>query len=459
MTSVIGVEGIAMMINTNIDNRDAFKETMNAAYVPANVAQADTALSNKDDFMKTLQSTAYTDSGSDPVDLNFSAKDTAVQQQEKYEKSTVEDLDDKKRTEQTSRDKEAQKTQQSEKENQSSKAKESSANEKTEQSDNSGQTDKSAEQAAASDSKNVKDKAGKDDKKTTAKEVLKNKNLKDAELGNVKEGIKDGLTDAQTRDATNTAEKVVLKTVGDDATEKSQSAKGEKNTAEDKKSDNLESKLIEELEAKGKDDSSTAHKETKVQKNTSNSNTDQNFYNLLNQNKADVRQVADAKVEKAATQNNLLGQYQEYKDSITQNVENGIKVLLNSGESKINVQLTPPELGKVQLELVVKDGKVNAKINTENVAVKEVVLNNLDQLKVNLQNAGAAIDKFDVEVGGFKNQFDQYFGDKGGRGNGKGRNGGGSDASSQDANEPMPGVVRNHQAVSMYLGRSINVVI
>jgi flagellar hook-length control protein FliK len=61
------------------------------------------------------------------------------------------------------------------------------------------------------------------------------------------------------------------------------------------------------------------------------------------------------------------------------------------------------------VELVVQDNQVTAKINTENAAVKEVILANLDQLKSNLINAGTQINKFDVEVGGFKNYFEQHF--------------------------------------------------
>jgi flagellar hook-length control protein FliK len=111
----------------------------------------------------------------------------------------------------------------------------------------------------------------------------------------------------------------------------------------------------------------------------------------------------------------------------------------------------------VQVELVVQDNQVTAKINTENAAVKEVILTNLDQLKSNLTNAGTQINKFDVEVGGFKNHFERQF-SKEGSTNGR-HQGGTGHGPPQDSNELMPDQVKNQQALTFYLGRSINCLI
>ena len=104
-------------------------------------------------------------------------------------------------------------------------------------------------------------------------------------------------------------------------------------------------------------------------------------------------------------------------------------MMVSEGENRVSINLHPPELGKIQVELVVKDNHVHARINTENAAVKEVIMTNLDQLKSNIENAGISVTKFDVEVGGFRNQFDQQFSE--GNSNGRGGSGSGSQESSE----------------------------
>jgi len=82
---------------------------------------------------------------------------------------------------------------------------------------------------------------------------------------------------------------------------------------------------------------------------------------------------------------------------------------------------------------------------------------NLDQLKSNLANAGTQISKFDIEVGGFKNYYEQHFSRKG-----SGKAGGPASAAYEpilDSSELMPDQVINQQALTFYLGRRINCLI
>jgi flagellar hook-length control protein FliK len=101
-----------------------------------------------------------------------------------------------------------------------------------------------------------------------------------------------------------------------------------------------------------------------------------------------------------------LQQWIDVSQKIIGTIENGFKVLLNQGDNKISIRLYPPELGKVEIEVAVKGNQVNARILTENQAVKEVVLGNLEQLRSSIQNLEYNIQKIEVELGSFKNGFE-----------------------------------------------------
>jgi flagellar hook-length control protein FliK len=156
------------------------------------------------------------------------------------------------------------------------------------------------------------------------------------------------------------------------------------------------------------------------------------------------------------TRNNTAEQYEVLKDNIVNSVQDGIKMMVSEGDSRAVIQLHPPELGKIQVELIVKDNQVSAKINTDNVAVKEVILTNLNQLKSNIENAGIQVEKFDVEVGGFKNQFDGEL--SGGSSNSGERRENSGHQELQD-NDWLPDKVIKQQALNYFLGRSINFLV
>ncbi len=123
----------------------------------------------------------------------------------------------------------------------------------------------------------------------------------------------------------------------------------------------------------------------------------------LNLNPDKEINLSELKFEKIGHSRELLEQYQELSDKILNKVGNVIKYMATKGGESVTVKLQPPELGKIQVELVLKENTINAKINTENIAVKEIILTNLDQLKAGIENNGFNINRLDVEIGGFRN--------------------------------------------------------
>jgi hypothetical protein len=73
--------------------------------------------------------------------------------------------------------------------------------------------------------------------------------------------------------------------------------------------------------------------------------------------------------------------------------------MINAGEQRGRVHISPPELGRLDLDLVVKQGHLQAQLSAENSGVKEIIEANLGQLKQQLTDMGFVVDRFDVMVG------------------------------------------------------------
>jgi flagellar hook-length control protein FliK len=300
------------------------------------------------------------------------------------------------------------------------------------------------------------------------KEVIIKNQLQQQEIVKVKTDLTDNFSESKKITTDSQVEKVLLKDQDlrseaqekglkekaiDSRLEKAGEAKANNDKIEGQQ--NSEKKSAQESETEKKDGKAVINQEVKAQKQEL--NQEQASINPLN-DFSRVLQQNGMKVDKAVAQQNLLNQYPVLQEKMVHQVENSIKLLISNGESRATIQLHPPELGRIQVDLVIHDHQVTAKINTENTAVKEVILTNLDQLKSNLANAGTQINKFDVEVGGFKNnQYEQQFSQ--GEGSSGRRRGGTGYEASQESSELMPDQVRNQQALTHFLGRSINCLI
>lgn len=73
--------------------------------------------------------------------------------------------------------------------------------------------------------------------------------------------------------------------------------------------------------------------------------------------------------------------------------------MIQANEQKGRISISPPELGRLDLNLVIKHGHLQANLSAENLMVKELIEENLNQLKQQLSNQGLVVDKFEVTVG------------------------------------------------------------
>lgn len=77
--------------------------------------------------------------------------------------------------------------------------------------------------------------------------------------------------------------------------------------------------------------------------------------------------------------------------------ENG-EMLVRTGQNRVRLTLTPPQLGTLDLDLIVKRDQVRMVLTAENKEVCQVLQSNLDQLKTILQGQGFDMDRLDVFV-------------------------------------------------------------
>jgi len=73
--------------------------------------------------------------------------------------------------------------------------------------------------------------------------------------------------------------------------------------------------------------------------------------------------------------------------------------MIRTGEQKSRIHIRPPELGRLDIDLTIKNGHLQANMSAESIIVKEIIEANLNQLKQQLSNHGLTVDKFDVMVG------------------------------------------------------------
>ena len=69
---------------------------------------------------------------------------------------------------------------------------------------------------------------------------------------------------------------------------------------------------------------------------------------------------------------------------------------LKNGQTEVKIDLKPEFLGRIQLKISTENHQVMVRMLTEIPLVKDIIENNINHLKADLQNHGLEIDKFDV---------------------------------------------------------------
>ena len=86
------------------------------------------------------------------------------------------------------------------------------------------------------------------------------------------------------------------------------------------------------------------------------------------------------------------------KEEVVGQIINGAKLMVKDQATKIQLQLEPAELGKLELSLVVERDLVTARFVAETQGVQSLIEANLSQLRSALQEAGLTVDLLQVDV-------------------------------------------------------------
>lgn len=87
-------------------------------------------------------------------------------------------------------------------------------------------------------------------------------------------------------------------------------------------------------------------------------------------------------------------------EPVLRQVTRFVKVMIDSKQSEVRLQLHPEHLGNIAVKLVVGDGALRANLVAQDAAVKAALEANLDQLKSRLSDQGFQVEQVHVTVGG-----------------------------------------------------------
>jgi flagellar hook-length control protein FliK len=77
-----------------------------------------------------------------------------------------------------------------------------------------------------------------------------------------------------------------------------------------------------------------------------------------------------------------------------------LEELRRNGRVELHLDLTPPSLGRVRVQLVTRDTAVNVRIIVHDETARQAVTGQLDALRLRLGEAGVSVGRFNVQRDG-----------------------------------------------------------
>ncbi|MBI3025588.1 MAG: flagellar hook-length control protein FliK [Candidatus Tectomicrobia bacterium] len=75
-----------------------------------------------------------------------------------------------------------------------------------------------------------------------------------------------------------------------------------------------------------------------------------------------------------------------------------MSIAVREGVAQARIQLDPPSLGRMHMELRMQDGAMNAKVTVETSLARDTVMSGLRELKESLLRQGVSLESFSVDV-------------------------------------------------------------
>ena len=119
---------------------------------------------------------------------------------------------------------------------------------------------------------------------------------------------------------------------------------------------------------------------------------------LVNNNVASGANKTNLNIKTPLTENAIYKA--PIQTRVIDQIINRLSIRSNGSQSEVKIQLDPPSLGRVRMNIITSGDGVRTVIVAENQAVKQVIENNLSQLRDSMAGQGLKIDGFSVLVGG-----------------------------------------------------------
>ncbi len=92
------------------------------------------------------------------------------------------------------------------------------------------------------------------------------------------------------------------------------------------------------------------------------------------------------------------GKMPDFKENLQEIIDKAKITVRDSRNSTFTVRLNPQELGNVNVNLVMENGVITGKFMVDNEDVKSMLMNSLNDLKSQMEEAGIAVGEFSVNV-------------------------------------------------------------
>ena len=109
-------------------------------------------------------------------------------------------------------------------------------------------------------------------------------------------------------------------------------------------------------------------------------------------------QTFDKALESASGPKEAEAAQRAFRTSTMEQIVRRAVIQVRDGQHEARIDLKPEFLGHVRMQVITENQQVTVKILTEFGFVKEMIENNIQQLKADLQQQGLEVDKLDVSV-------------------------------------------------------------
>lgn len=109
-------------------------------------------------------------------------------------------------------------------------------------------------------------------------------------------------------------------------------------------------------------------------------------------------QTTERTVEAASTTKEAEGAQRDLRTHTMDQIVRRAVFQIKGGQQEARIDLKPDFMGHVRMQVITENQQVTIKILTEFGYVKDMIENNIQQLKADLQQQGLAVDKLDVSV-------------------------------------------------------------